>query len=301
MKKIKSHFKFNKQERSGIFFLLLFIFLLQLGYFLIRSNAVGDTSQGLFTLDVSAQSQIDSLKEKVLLKDKAKIYPFNPNFITDYKGYTLGMSVNEINRLHDFRDKDKYVNSKEDFQKVTQISDSLLRVISPYFKFPEWTQKSKRSEINIEQPKVERRSFHSSNVTEEVFSIKDINSATAEDLKSINGIGEILSARIIKFRNLLGGFLIEEQLYDVYGLEADVVKRVLLKYKVLNKPVIKKINVNKATAGAISSLVYIKYAVATNIVAFRQANGPFISLNELRNIEDFPSDKIDRIALYLSL
>lgn len=47
--------------------------------------------------------------------------------------------------------------------------------------------------------------------------ILDINAATAEDFKTINGIGEKLSARIVKFRDRLGGFLTSEQLYDVYG------------------------------------------------------------------------------------
>ena len=131
--------------------------------------------------------------------------------------------------------------------------------------------------------------------------VKDLNTATAEELKSINGIGEKLSARIIKFRDRLGGFLIDEQLYDVYYLEPEVAKRVLVKFKVFNKPTIEKINVNSASANEIASLTYIKYDVAREIVSYRESNGRFLSLNELENIEGFPANKIDRIALYLSL
>ena len=39
---------------------------------------------------------------------KDTIYPFNPNFISDYKGYKLGMSIQEIDRLHQYRAQNKY-------------------------------------------------------------------------------------------------------------------------------------------------------------------------------------------------
>jgi len=46
------------------------------------------------------------------------IYPFNPNFITDY-GYKLGMTSEEINRLLNYRATNKWINSAEEFQKFT--------------------------------------------------------------------------------------------------------------------------------------------------------------------------------------
>ncbi len=300
MKNLKSHFKFNKQERSGIFFLLLIIVLLQVGYYIFRSFSLDEASIA-FSSDIETQAKIDALKERALAKDSIYIYPFNPNFITDYKGYTLGLSVAEIDRIHAFRAKNEYVNSSEDFQKVTQISDSLLKVISPYFKFPEWTQKSEQSKVSSKQSKATHKNFSPSQRSEDDVQIKDINAATAEELRVINGIGAVLSERIVKFRNRLGGFLIEEQLYDVYGLEPNVVKKVLLKYKVFNKPIVQRIDINSASAKEISSLVYIRYSMAREIVSYREVNGPFSSLNELKNIEGFPTDKIDRIALYLSL
>ena len=48
----------------------------------------------------------------------------------------------EIDRLLKFRGQDKWINSPQQFQEVTQISDSLLAEIAPYFKFPEWVTKS---------------------------------------------------------------------------------------------------------------------------------------------------------------
>jgi len=262
--------------------------LLQIGYFIFRSTPAVE-SMNSFSHDLETQAQIDALKTNALRKDSNKIYPFNPNFITDYKGYTLGMSVAEIDRLHAFRASNKYVNTPEEFQIVTSVSDSLLEAIAPNFKFPEWTKK---------QPI--KRKKHSNDIIL-AKEIQDLNSATVQDFIAIQGVGEKLAARIVKFRNRLGGFLVNEQVYDVYYLEQEVATRILQKYKVFNKPVIQKINVNTATAYEMSSLVYINYGLAKNIVSHREENGAFSSLNELENIVDFPAEKIDRIALYLSI
>ena len=130
---------------------------------------------------------------------------------------------------------------------------------------------------------------------------KDLNTTTAEELQEINGIGEKLSARIIKFRDRLGGFVIDDQLFDVYGLEKEVVNKTLRKFKVISKPEIIKINVNTATAAELSKLIYLQKHVAESIVNYRNLNGSINSLNELLKIEDFPAERINRITLYLSL
>lgn len=292
MKNFKSHLKFNKQERSGVFFLLFFLVAIQVCYFLYDANKFNKSYP--LTFNEVAQHLIDSLKQAAVQNDTVRIYPFNPNFISDYKGYTLGMSVNEIDRLHDFRATEKFVNSAEEFQTVTNVSDSLLEFLTPYFKFPEWTKKPiyKSNKDFI----VKKEGFKSKQVE-----WIDLNSATAEELQRISGIGEKLSARIIKFRNRLGGFLVEEQLYEIYGLDEEVVLRALGQFKVMNTPKIIKINVNTATAEELSKLIYIQKKVAQRIVNYRNLNGSINSLNELLNIEEFPSERIERIGLYLSL
>jgi len=251
-----------------------------------------ERSVNSFSTDLEMQSKIDVLKANALVKDSVKLLPFNPNFITDYKGYVLGMSVQEIDRLHAFRSNDSYVNSAEEFQKVTYVSDSLLSTIGPYFKFPEWTKK--RTQYSTTD-------HGETKPLKSAFTVKDLNSATAEDLKSIYGIGDKLSARIIKFRDRLGGFLVDEQLYDVYGLEKEVVQRALKKFKVLKTPQIEKININTASAKTLTKLIYLQKDVALNIVSYRNSKGSIDSFEELAKIENFPAEKIHRIALYLSL
>jgi len=295
LKKTKSHFKLSKQERSGIFFLLLIIVALQVVFYVVKYTA--SNVEGNLSVDKETQDKIDALKQNSKQKDSIQIYPFNPNFISDYKGYTLGMSVEEIDKLHAFRAQNKFVNNSHEFQNITKVSDSLLKEISPYFRFPEWVNTKSVSQRKTPSSASQRES----DVQKGNFQIKDLNNATVEDLKSISGIGEKLALRIIKFRNRLGGFIVDDQLYDVYALEPVVVKRTFERFKVLSQPQIEKINVNSASVEEISKLIYIRYYVATKIVEYREVNGSFSSLDELTKIPDFPIDKIHRIKLYLTL
>ncbi|WP_298488957.1 helix-hairpin-helix domain-containing protein [uncultured Maribacter sp.] len=219
--------QFSKQEQSGIFFLLLFIVLLQGGYYLYHKN-YAKPLEDKFVLNLVEQNKMDLLKKEVAYK-KSKIHLFNPNFISDYKGYTLGMSVDEINRLHTYRKTNKYVNTALEFQQVTKISDALLKQIEPYFKFPEWKQeKTKKSFVSKKSEK--------SNYIKEY---RDLNTATPTDLIKVYGIGEVLSKRIVKYRKKLGGFSNNNQIYKVYGLNPEVANRVLDKFQVLKASDIK--------------------------------------------------------------
>ena len=87
-------------------------------------------------LDQALQAQIDSLKA---LPKARTIYPFNPNYLSDQRGYFLGLRPLEIDRLHTYRAQGKWVNSAEDFQRVTGVDSTWIQHYSPYFKFPVYT------------------------------------------------------------------------------------------------------------------------------------------------------------------
>lgn len=286
MGKKRSPFMFNSQDRNGIFFLLLIIILLQGAFMVLKTFPFGSAVES-FVPDSSLGEKLKALHKE---RDTLKMYPFNPNYITDHKGYLLGLSTAEIDRLHAYRAAGKFVNSIKAFQEITTVSDSVLERISPYFKFPEWTQRPAQKRIS-EQYSPKRS----------LPVVQDLNTATAEELKGISGIGEVLSERIVKFRDRLGGFLVEEQLMDVYGLDPEVAYRALEKFKLLSRPTIAKLSLNEASARELSQLVYLSNKVANDIVEYRELKGRIGSFAELADIEGFPFDKIDRIELYLSL
>jgi DNA uptake protein ComE-like DNA-binding protein len=207
-------FNFSKAQQSAIVFLFFIIIILQLAYFFIDFQPKASIPSATIQQWLSQQAIIDA-KRQVLYQNKDKIYPFNPNFITDYKGYKLGMSTTEIDRLLAFRKQNKFVNSPQEFQDVTKISDNLLQKIGPYFKFPDWVKNKKAQET--------KTFFKQKETVIEV----NINTASKDDLIKINGIGEVLASRILDQREKLGAFVSQEQFDEIWGLSPEVFRNTL--------------------------------------------------------------------------
>ena len=287
MHKLKSYFIFSKSHRSGIVLLLILMVLVQLFYYFI-SNQIPATSED--TSWLLAQNEIDSLKQNRSFK-KDTIYPFNPNFITDYKGYKLGMSVQEIDRLHQFRAQNKYVNSAVEFQKVTKVSSDLLQKISPYFKFPDWvTNKSATS----------YKKFQMYPSKEKVAIIqKDINAATKEDLIAVYGIGEKLAEKILIEKDKFGGFVSLEQFQFIWGISPEAIEDLQKRFFVKNTSSILKVAINELSIKELAKFPYFNYALAKEIVIYRSMNNGIKEISDLTKIKGMPNEKIKIIALYL--
>lgn len=283
--KLKPYFIYTRSQRAGLFLLFAMVAALQGLYYFVDFDITKATSSSEQQW-LAVQSEIDSLKQGARTQ-KPKIYPFNPNFITDYKGYKLGLSVAEIDRLLVFRKSNRYVNSASEFQQVTQVSDSLLAAISPYFKFPDWVTRKRSSGYSkkfYEKPKIV---------------VIDINLATQEDLKKVYGIGDGLSERILKEKDKLGGFVSMEQMRDIWGLSDDVIEKLNESFRIGALPAVKKIKVNDASVKELSQFPYFRYALAKQIVIFRSMNGKITCAEDLLKISGFPAEKIKIIALYL--
>lgn len=289
----KSHLFFAKSEQGGIFFFTVLIVVLLNIYFFVdfsSENSLDTTSPEILL----KQKELDSLRLAELEALKPKIYPFNPNFITDYKAYTLGMPTESFDKLQQFRKEDKWINSISDFKDITGVSDAWLDSISPYFKFPDWvtnpkptyTKKSNFVDFNKEKP----------------FSQKiDLNKATAQELQQVSGIGEALSERIINYRNTLGGFSDDVQLYEVYGLSPQVVERIKNLFTVKTPKTIRKININSASASDLSTIPGISFDLGKKMWEFVKVREGIQALAELEKIEGITAKKIERFQLYLSV
>lgn len=287
MTNFKSHFVFSKSQQNGIFLLILLIIIFQLVYWFYPFSSEDKADAQQQELVEQIQKRIDSLKQTASEEEVPKMSFFNPNYISDYKGYILGMSVAEIERLHKYRESGKWINSAEDFQKVTHVSDSLLAEIAPLFRFPDFVlEAAKKQEVS-------KKAFSTPII------MADLNSATAEDLQAVNGIGEKLSARIVNYRNSIGGFRGTVQLKDVYGLSPEVIERVQQRFEVKTSAV--KKDIRSLSVLELSEMPYFNYELARATVKYLQANADISSFHELTEIKDFPIEKIDRIELYLTI
>jgi hypothetical protein len=233
---------------------------------------------------------VDSLKKQQSLEDQRVIYPFNPNFITDYKGYALEMTIEQIDKLHEYRASSQWINSKSQFQRVTGVSDRWMKTYSAYFKFPDWVSDRRQEEFKIKR----RGSLKYSEK-------KDLNTVGVDDLVLVSGIGQTLADRIVRYRSQLGGFVNTIQLKDVYGLTSEVIER-LKELIILKTPLkIEKQDINTIDVLRLSELPYFDYAMSRNIVNFIKLREKISNFKELSKIEEFPSYKLDRIQLYLEI
>ena len=288
---MKSHFWYSKRQRNGILFLtgllVLMQFILHYSNF-TRGHDQEEDEQAFAIL----QQRIDSLKKSEKESVSLKMHSFNPNFITDFKAYQLGLSIEEADRLFRYRKQGKYVNSADEFQKITLVNDSLIKSISPYFKFPEWTRKKRDAEARTAKRKATEEKSNAP--------IRDLNLVTAEELTGIKGVDWRLANRIIAYRTKLKGFFYEAQLFEVYYLKKDVGKRILERYKILQQPHIDKTDINTASFKEILKIPYLDYELTRKIFKYRKENLGFSNLEELKKIDSFPLDKFDRITVYLS-
>ena len=284
---VKSVLRYSKSQRIGIILFFGIIILVQGIYYFCDFTGLerNDKQQSAW---LANQSAIDSLKGSNK-NYKPVIYPFNPNFITDFKGYKLGMSVEQIDRLLAFRKQNKFVNSSKEFQAVTEVSDSLLNANSPYFKFPDGVNNKKdnsSSFVKKDFPKTGK------------ITILDINQATKEDLMKVYGIGDKISDRILEQKNKLGAFVSMEQLNDIWGLSPEVIEKLHASFVVKSSANAKKININNASVKELSQFPFFRYQLAKEIVVYRTMNGD-VRIEDLPKIKGFPVEKIKIIALYL--
>ena len=287
---MKFYTYFSRQQRLAVVLLILIIISLEL-ILVLRESAPSNQNKIDPQVYLEFQNEVDRLIVQKRNKSTPKIYPFNPNYITDYKGYTLGMSTTEINRLHQYRAQNKWVNSEKEFQQITKVSDSLLSTIASYFKFPDWVTKSTQ--------KTTSKSYN----TIKSFDQKiDLNQATAEQLQKVNGIGAFYSERIIRFRDSFeGGFISEIQLQDVRGLTPEVIENILKKFTVKTPRHVNKLNLNVATVEQLVSIQHIDYELAYEIVEQRMLKEGYSGIKELTKVKGFPIEKLEIIKLYLSI
>ena len=284
---------FSREHRSGIFLLIAILVIFQILIFTVNfTNLFQNESSNSFTSSqwLAIQYEIDSLK-KTTVEKKYEIKPFNPNFITDYKGYVLGISVDELNRLQAFRRQGKFVNSAQEFQEVTQVSDEVLNKISPYFKFPDWVKNKNNSK--------EGKYQFFENKKARVIVKKDINLASKEDLMAVYGIGDKISDIILKEKEKFGMFAALEQLQFVWGVSPEAFEDLQKRFFIGENLELKKININSSNTKALAAFPYFNYAFAKEIVTYRSMHGEIKKIEDLTKINNCPQEKLKLIALYL--
>ena len=267
-------FILSKPQRGAVLILLVLLIAVQLYRLLVNAPELSpvDLSQAQ-----SYQTQLDSLRTKENAQTPI-IYQYNPNYLTGYRAYTLGLPPEAFDKLLRYRQTNSYVNTPKQFQEVTKLSDSLMEKLLPQLKFSKPLYKSKTKNRIVLK--------------------KDINKASASDFQEVSGIGAVLSERIVKYRSYLSGFSVLEQCYEVYGLDSLLFQRLWERFEIQSLPEIERLDLTTVSLQELEQIPYLNRADARKIIAHRTKNKG-ISTATLSELFVNSPNKLQRIKLYL--
>lgn len=126
----------------------------------------------------------------------------------------------------------------------------------------------------------------------------ELNAADTTSLKKIPGIGIGFATRIIKYRNLLGGFAGIQQLKEVWGVDDDLYEKVTPYITLI--PRMEKIRVNSSDYNTLSKHPYINPRQAKIVIDIRERKGDIESLRRLSLLDEFTEEDLKRLTPYLS-
>ncbi len=294
---VRAFFGFSRTETNA------FVILLPLMAILIFAEPV---YQYWFThqpQDFSDdQKKLDSLLAKmkweetdsiVSKRNSHSLFTFNPNLISKDSLELLGLSALLSKRIINYRSKGGKFYSINDLKKIYGMDSAWISKINYYVVFP-----SKKNFVKRKDSVDMKSKSKSKN---ESISQIDLNLADTIQLKSVYGIGSKLSARIVLYRNKLGGFISMNQLYEVYGLDSIVISAAQKKFFVSENFQPRLLNPNTLDEKTLASHPYLKSKLARVIVAYRQQHGNFQQVDDLKKISILSEQTFEKIKPYLSI
>ena len=228
-------------------------------------------------------------------KQKGELFYFDPNNLPTEGWQRLGIRDKTIQTIQNYLSKGGKFKKPEDLQRVYGLHQDEYERISPYIKIEE-TIDTKNSENQNSKSEDSARPL-STNTSR--YSVIDINLADTIAFISLPGIGSKLAARIVNFRDKLGGFYSVDQVGETYGLPDSTFQKIKQYLKLENKSV-KKININTSTVDELKVHPYIKYSLANPIVAYRNEHGPFTKVEDLKKVMVVTEEIFKRVAPYLT-
>ncbi len=127
----------------------------------------------------------------------------------------------------------------------------------------------------------------------------ELNKADSIQLLSLEGIGPVFAGRILKYRQLLGGFYTKSQLLEVYGFPVETYRKIENQLIVDTIP-IHKIRINFAEYPELIRHPYLDKEQVNQILKFREASGAFKNLNEIKSLLSVDAEQFYRLQPYLT-
>ncbi len=220
------------------------------------------------------------------------LFSFDPNICSEEALLRLGIPERTARTLLNFRNKGGTFRTKEDLKKVYGIDEEI------YLRLESFIQISSITQNQSDRDSVWQKNKPLSYSKREPIII-DINTASEEEWQKLRGIGPYYAGRIVRFREVLGGFLSIEQVAETYRLPDSTFQKILPFLQ--HSPIYRKIMINEVSEEDLKKHPYINYRQAGALIAFREQHGPFENLEELKALKVFSNEELEKILPYLEI
>src|SRR5690606_32437197 len=304
---IRNFFGFSRSEANGFLVLLVLMSVLIIGLPIYSRLAFHTTysnaDEDKLVLDSLAKILDAGVerKEDPSKLEEVELFPFDPNSADLPTLKRLGLEEQLARRIINYREAGGAFRQKNDLKKIYGLTDDTFDRLSPFITLPNElvssseTGKRKSAEISGKDKRDEKK------VKTKTKLAFDLNEADTAQLKKVYGIGDVLSLRITKYRDLIGGFIHESQLREVYGLDEDVIKQLSDAGFIVPEFLPKQIDINSANIETLAKHPYISWSIARAIYAYRQQHGQFEHINVLQSIHLTDSAKLVQLKPYIRL
>ena len=162
-------------------------------------------------------------------------------------------------------------------------------------------EKNKRSTENSSTKPYSERSSYSKQEKFTTAAAISLNETDTAQWKMVPGIGSAFSARIVKYREKLGGYISIHQLKEVYGVTDELFDDIVpfIREDDIGTGHCVKLNINQLEFKEILAHPYIDYEQTKAIVNLRRRTGNITSTSELAMLEEFTAEDIERITPYI--
>lgn len=304
MKRFFTFFEFNRIEQRGfigftvlIFCILLIPILIKTAFYnkekieydvvYLENNNLERADDNSRIVDNQRNSSY-KIKRNQNRNNEIVLFDFDPNNLDEELWLKLGLSKKQVAVIKNYESKGGRFYKKEDLSKIYVISDQDYKKLEPYIKISNIETKARRKDSSS-------LSTYSSKQNIQL----DINRADTNEWKLLPGIGSVFANRIVKYRELLGGFYKIDQLMEVYNLPLDTYERIKENVYVDSTYIIEKIKINSCSFGVLAKHSYVSNKQANTIINYRNQHGEFENLESLSRIKSLDSIFLCKIAPYL--
>ena len=300
---------FRQEQKAFIFFvvLLFIVFTIKLSIPYIVQQEQNDFRKfDRFVAIQDSLQKVNSLTQELL--DTVDI-----NAADTLVWRSLGFSTKQSRVIVNYRAKIGGFSFKEDLLDVFVVSEKTYERIEPYLvvnDFLDQPLEKSTDETSIRKwkklPK-QKRAWKKDTFTEgkrenDAYKrpVVELNSADSLELVSLYGIGPYFSMKIINYRDRLGGFYSVNQLNEVRNLSQETIDEISTDVSV-DTMLIRKIDINRCSFKELLKHPYLDYYFTKKIFQYKDANGKYTSLHDLKKIEFIDSTFFVKIRPYLSV